>query len=317
LAKLGIVAPIAKRKIRDFSPDVIFFPTARLFQLDGIPIVTTVQNMEPLAPMYGKYPLLEKLRLKILAKSARCAVKRANGVIAISGFVKNHLCEELSLARDKVKLIYYGGDTPGLNDAVRPNQKNLDLFERGFLFSAGPVRPYKGFEDIICAMQYLSKYDFDYPPVVIAGHVSRSFKRYKEKLDKLSKKKGVYDKVFWAGRLNPQEMNWCFQNCAAFIMTSRVESASNLALEAMSHGCVIISTANQALPEMFGNTAQYYETGSGENLAHIVRQTLDWTDDKRKNVAEEAKKRSSMFSWDIMAEKTLSVLEKAVEKERL
>jgi len=274
--------------------------------------------MEALVPMFGEYPLLEKLRLKILAKSAKSAVKRVDRVIAISGFVKNYLCEELSLARDKVDHIYFGGDTLSLNDAVRPNQRNcMDLLERDFLFSAGPVRPYKGFEDIICAMQYLSQYGSDCPPVVIAGHVSRSFKRYKRKLDKLSKKKGVYDKVVWAGRLNAREMNWCFQNCAAFIMTSRVESASNLALEAMSHGCVIISTANQALPEMFGNTALYYEAGSGEKLAHVVKQTLEWTCEQRKNAAEKAKKRSSMFSWDIMAERTMSVLEKAAGKERL
>ena len=119
-------------------------------------------------------------------------------------------------------------------------------------------------------------------------------------------------KVCWAGNLNESEMSWCYQNCSAFIMTSRVEACPNIALESMSHGCVCISADSPPLPEIFGETAIFYPPINGKALAEAIQTVLASDSNLRNEASERARKQASKFSWDVCAEKTVAELAKAV-----
>ena len=136
---------------------------------------------------------------------------------------------------------------------------------------------------------------------------------YKKKLEDWIQTNNLSDRICWTGSLNEKEMTWCYQNCSAFVMTSRVEACPNIALEAMAHGCVCISTKTPPMPEFFKNAAVYYPPRDGQSLAEAIKAVLAWDDSQRKAMSEKAKRRAAAFSWDVCAEKTVAELEKAAE----
>ena len=126
-----------------------------------------------------------------------------------------------------------------------------------FLFTAGSIRPARGLEDILYALNSLALEKVNLN-LAIAGNTASNMLSYRSSLEKYILNNGLGKKVIWAEELNKSEMNWCYKNCKAFIMASRVEACPNTALEAMAHGCSCISSYNPPLPEIFADAAIYY-----------------------------------------------------------
>jgi glycosyltransferase involved in cell wall biosynthesis len=135
---------------------------------------------------------------------------------------------------------------------------------------------------------------------------------YKSKLDSLIKAFGIASNVYWAGPLSEREMSWCYQNCTAFVVTSRAEACPNIALEAMAHGCVCASAETPPMPEFFKGAAVYYPPKNGEKLGETLQKVLSWGNEKRIKCSEKARIRASQFSWGVCVEKTVEELKKAI-----
>lgn len=303
-----------KQYLEDFLPDVIFLPIERYFRFENVPVVNMIRNMEPLIYPYEGNPVSEKLRNWLRKQNARKAVNKANRAIAVSDFVKSFLIDSWGISSDKIGVVYHGINLPIGNEGVRPFSIPQN-WEGIFLFSAGSIRPARGLEDILFALGYMVSHNMEIPEIVIAGESSANMIDYQRKLKGWLKKRGLASKICWAGNLNEKEMAWCYQNCNAFVMTSRVEACPNIAMEAMSHGCACISSDNPPLSEFFRDTAVYYPTKNGKTLADAIKTVLAWDDNQRKVMSEKAKKRAAEFSWDVCAEKTVAELAKAVGKQ--
>jgi len=300
------------RELERFSPDVIFVPLERYFYFKNVPVVNMIQNMEPLVCPYEGNPVSEVFKNWLRSQNARKAVNKADRVIAVSEFVKDFLINRWDISSDKIDMVYHGINLPRGSDCVRPFSipKN---WEGRFLFTAGSIRPARGLKDMLFAMEYMVSHNMEMPSIVIAGESSANMVAYQRGLNDRIKKSNLSSKICWAGNLNEREMAWCYQNCIAFVMTSRVESFGMIGGEAMSHGCVCISADNPCLPELFGDAAIYYPPKDGQALAEAIQTVLTWDDNQRKTMSEKAKKRAAEFSWDVCAEKTVAVLAKAVE----
>jgi glycosyltransferase involved in cell wall biosynthesis len=121
----------------------------------------------------------------------------------------------------------------------------------------------------------------------------------------------VASDLLWAGQLDPLEMSWCFGNCGAFVMTSRAEACPNTLLEAMSHGCLVVSTDRPPMPEFLEDSAAYYQAGSGADLGRKLEMALQATEEEKAKRRARAAARAREFDWRITAERTLSELELA------
>ena len=300
------------RELEKFSPDVIFVPMERAFRLKNVPVVNMIRNMEPLiCPSEGN-PVSEILKNWLRSQNARKAVNKADRVIAVSEFGKDFLINRWDISSDKIDMVYHGINILEGTDCVRPFSIP-EKWEGRFLFTAGSIRPARGLEDVLFAIEYMMSHNMEIPSVVIAGESSANMVAYRRGLDDRLKKNGLSSKICWAGNLNEREMAWCYQKCNAFVMTSRVESFGQIGLEAMSHGCTCISDDKPCLPELFGDAAIYYPPKDGKTLAKAIQTILTWDDNQRKAMSEKARKRAAEFSWDVCAEKTVAVLVKATE----
>ncbi len=295
--------------LSEYKPDVVYIPVEKIFNYQQTCVVNMLQNMEPFICPFEGNPFKEKAKNLLRYIVGRMAIKRANRVIAISDFVRDYMINKLGIDPSKIGLVYHGIEA-SKSVGIKPKVVNDDL--KDFLFTAGSIRPARGLEDIILALGILSNKGYKIP-LVIAGGIEKVMFSYKEKLDRLAKESGLGDLVYWVGHLNEEEMAWCFLNCRAFIMSSRVESFGLTGGEAMANGAICISADNPCLPELFQDSAVYYPPRDYKALADRIIEVLSWDENKRKQMSEKARKRAAEFSWDVCAEKTIAELKKAME----
>ena len=301
-------------ELERFSPDVIFVPIERSFRFKNVAVVNMIQNMEPFVANSDGNVIGERFRQWVQYMDGRRTIKKADGVIAISKFVSGFLANQWKIPADKIGLVYHGIDVVKNEGGKRPHIVSEDWKGR-FFFTAGSIRPARGLEDLLQTMKcLLSLQEKKVVRLVIAGEAERRMAAYQKRLKEWAQKNNLSDRICWAGSLNENEMAWCYQNCGAFVMTSRVESFGMIGGEAMSHGCICISADNPCLPELFGDAAVYYPPKDGKALAGTVQTVLKWDDNQRKVMSQKARRRAGEFSWDVCAEKTVAELAKAVRK---
>lgn len=290
------------------APDVVFFPTARLIPIGQAATVVMVRNMEPLTVPLAGNTWSEGLRNLARARAARAACRRATRVIAVSEHVKAFLTRRWKLPEARIGVVHHGVDPAAAGPA--PKRPPALHGSAPFLFVAGSIRPARGLEDAIGALPRVLE-RFPDLALAIAGGTDASGRPYAARMRTLSRALGVERRVLWVGHLAPAEMAWAFSHCRAFVVTSRAEACPNLALEAMSHGAPIVSTAQPPMPEFFESTAVYYAPGRPEDLAARLTERLTTPEDASR--ADTVRRRVAAFTWQRTADRTIEELQRAVE----
>lgn len=301
--------PQLKRELREQRPDVVFIPTAAWLDVAGTPVVAMVRNMEPLEVPFGGNPWSEAVRNLARRFAARRACRRATRVIAVSTHVRDYLTARWALPPDKIGVVCHGVDVPHTDRVpVQPAAIGPAL-NRPFVFAAGSLRPARGLDDLIEALPLLG--GSTAPAAVVAGAVDAGMNRYHERLRRRARDLGVADRIVWVGALGEAEMRWCYEACAAFVMTSRAEACPNIALEAMSYGCACVSVNRQPMPEMFGAAAAYYSLGDPASLARTLGGVLA-SPVGREDLKTAATARARAFNWRTTAQRTVAELRAAL-----
>ena len=295
-----------RREILKRRPDVVFIPSARWIDCGSAPVVGMVRNMEPLAVPFAGNPWLETLRTIARRWVAKRACRKADRIIAVSNFVRDYLVDTWKLPTEKIATVYHGIELPSGNDDAYPPQGLMDHNHK-FLFTAGSVRPYRGLEDAVGAMPYILKRHSDMS-LVIGGETEPAMQPYRNRLQRQAEELGCAHRIHWVGKLTQAEMAWCFRQCEAFLMTSRVEACPNTVLEAMSQSCLSVSTTSPPMPEMYGDTAFLYRAGNSEELAAQVDAALSMDAADRYIRKSAARRRAAEFSWHRTMEETAQQL---------
>lgn len=299
-----------KRELHQLAPDVVFIPNARWLDCGKIPVVGMVRHMEPLT-VPVRNSLSTSIKNLVRGYWTKIACERSNRMIAVSQYVRDFLVQHRLIDPKRVGCVYHGIESPPSETATcKPKmlqEKNLG----SFIFAAGSLLPKRGLEDAIKAIATLSKQGLSYT-LVIAGDPAPGNSFYKEQMNHLAIKCGVASQVVWAGQLNHLEMSWCFYNCAVFVMTSRVEACPNTVLEAMSHGCLCVSTNQPPMPEFFVDSAYYYQARDAEHLARQLITAISVSESEKQQKQSAVLVRASQFDWRTTAKNTISQLELAL-----
>jgi glycosyltransferase involved in cell wall biosynthesis len=271
-----------------------------------------IRNMEPLRVPVGGNPFGEVIKNFGRAHSAKKASIDADRIIAVSGHVKEFLTNKWGLRPEKIGVVYHGVDIP---TAPYHSSAFLNLeciVDRRFIFTAGSIRPARGLEDLLSAFGLV----LDAVPgikLVIAGSIDPGMGAYKSRLEKILKRSGVVSSVVWTGALTDMQMSWCYHNCSVFVMTSRAEACPNVVLEAMSHGCISVSTDTDPMPEFYADTALYYSAADHVMLAKAIQSALALDKSQRMERSANSKSRAALFSWDVCVNRTIQELVEAVK----
>lgn len=292
-----------RRLVRDFCPDVVFVPSARWIDPGKAGAVVMVRNMEPLERPVRNGGLLDMARQFARRWVARQACARADRVIAVSQHVADWLKSNWNLDSDRITVIPHGVDTA--EEGLAPSGATA-LAGKRFIFSAGSIRPARGLMDLIQAMA-----EPDFPDdlhLVFAGRPDTGGADYYAMVLAAVEQHGLDARVHWLGQCAQRQMDWGFQNCDLFVMTSRAEACPNIVLEALSAGCLSVSCDTQPMPEFFGPAALYYESGNSVSLAAGVCEALALPAKRRDEFRRTARERAALFSWEHCATQTRTLL---------
>lgn len=286
------------------EPEVIFVPTARYLSTD-IPIVTMVRNMEPLVAPISPLSPFEVAKNLLRRTAAHQACRRATRCIAVSEYVADYLRRHVEGAR--VDVVHHGAAP-----LPPPAPPHSAVGER-FLFTAGSIRPARNLEDIIDAFALLDGPESRDLRLVIGGSSGSATKWYERSMRRRASAAGVEDRVRWVGQLSDAQMAWCYANCAAFVMTSRIEACPNTVLESMISKTPSISIELAPMTELYGDAALYYQPGHPGSLRTQLQRIL--TDrGLQETLGAATFKRAHRFTWERTATLTVDVLEQSIRQ---
>ena len=297
--------PSLRREVRAWKPDVVFIPTARVVDCDA-PCVSMVRNMQPMIPAHVSDGVSALVTHRLRKMLSQHAVRRATRVIAVSQFVKDFLVQQWRVPPSRVAVVPHGVNVPALT-MTTPDVMNMLESER-FLFAAGSLLPYRALEDAIGALACAQSPDL---LLAVAGVGSPA---YRNRLRQLAVERGVAHRVCWLGHVKEEAMRWGFQQCVAFVMTSRVEACPNVALEAMADGALCLSTRFAPMPEVFGDCAWYYDGNDVSALGALVDRACMISYVERAALREAVVRRASGFRWEATVNATVEQLQLAMHQ---
>ena len=100
------------------------------------------------------------------------------------------------------------------------------------------------------------------------------------------------------GFLEDETLEWLYANCRAFIYPSFWEGFGMPLLEAMSWGCVCISTESGASPEVGGNTVIYVDPCSIDSISAGILRSEKMSLADRTRIKELARLRAKNFNFE-------------------
>lgn len=101
---------------------------------------------------------------------------------------------------------------------------------------------------------------------------------------------GVQDKVKLLGRLPRPDVMKVLDQSDVFILISRQEIFGLVYIEAMARGCIVVASRGEGMEGVIdhGKNGFMCEAGNSEELADIIRQIQNLTDEERKAISDAA-----------------------------
>lgn len=285
--------------LRRSSPDVFFSPTHYL------PIFSPKQSAISIMDMsYVRFPqLFRKTDLHQLKKWTRYSVKKAKVIFTISRSSKDDIIKEYGIPESKIIVTY-----PGAKEGLRMNDKGLSMdafkkkydLKKDYVLFVGTLQPRKNIERLIEAFSML-KDDIE---LVIIGKKGWMY----EEIMNAPKKFNIQEKVKFLDSVTDEDLPIFYKNAVCFVLPSLYEGFGLPVLEAMKHGCPVITSNVSSLPEAGGDAALYVNPLDIDDIAKKLESIIANSELREKLIGkgyEQVKK----FSWEKTAKETLRALE--------
>lgn len=288
-------------------PDVFFTTSHYAPRFSPVPTVVSVMDLS-----YLYFPEMFKARDLMQLKSwTSYSVKNAKKVITISNSSKFDIIKEYKIPEEKVVVVY-----PGIKPVSRPKPHVCDMdtikakfgISSDFILFVGTLQPRKNISRLIEAFSKVSgneKIPHDLQLVI----VGKKGWLYEEILKK-PKELGLEEKVKFLNFVSDDELAVLYQQAVCFVLPSLYEGFGLPVLEAMKHGCAVITSNVSSLPEAGGNAALYVDPLDVNDISEKI-QKLIVSKSLRYELKEKGEKQVEKFSWEKTAKETLKVLEEA------
>jgi glycosyltransferase involved in cell wall biosynthesis len=226
--------------------------------------------------------------------------RRSAAVIAVSEFIKRFLVDRIGVEPDRITVAHNGID-PRFRQL--PKLGHRPKGHDPYLLTVGNIFPVKNF---VMAVDVLAKLAPEYPRLRLrmaggTGHAYfRSVRAAVERAD-------LGHRVDFLGYVEPDDLVELMNEATLLLMPSLTEGCPVTLLEAMACGAPTIASARGGIPEVGGATVALMEDPS--DLAAWVAATRELLEDpgRRQRLGEEARARSSRFTWDATIRQTLDV----------
>ena len=226
----------------------------------------------------------ESQRARRLARLQR-SVDRAEQVVAISGYTKRVMEENLELRGKEVRVIYNGVRLDRFEDVERPEF----LPEGPYFFSIGVFSAKKNFHTLLPLLQHFPEHH-----LVIAG---RNQTAYGERVVAEAKGLGIADRLILPGTITDQQKYALLTNTEALLFPSLAEGFGLPIIEALLAGRPVFTSNSTSLPEIGGGQTFIWEDFDPGSMAGLLKEGLATYHADRKGYADTYRAYGETFSW--------------------
>lgn len=260
---------------------------------EGNPLLINLANTAPLLysnkistihdVAYARFPDSFSRKFRWSYRAAMPIIARTSRkVITVSEFSKRELQAELQVPGEKIAVV---------NCAASEIFKEDPSVSRGdYVLAVSSITQQKNFKTLLDA--------FALPPLrnatlYVVGEKSSIFsgQDFKEAAN-----------VVWLGRVSDTQLADMYRRARLFALPSLYEGFGIPPLEAQSCGCPVAISNSSCLPEIYGDSAIYFDPKSSENIASVLAGAL-----ADAQLLESYSKRGLInkdrFSWETSGEK--------------
>jgi len=234
----------------------------------------------------------------------RQGIGKAKAVIVPTEYVKEDVAKTFKVRRNKIVVTYEAVDKNFYSPRVNLEKMGIN---KPFLLYVGNAYPHKNLERMILAFgKLITKYLLDYQ-LVIAGKKDS----FHENLEEAVKEANLLDRVVFTGYVTDQELAGLYKNAKLYVFPSLSEGFGLPPLEAMAHNLPVVSSNATCLPEVLGDSAEYFDPKSIGDMAKTMLKVLS-DDGLSTKLVKKGNKQINKYSWRKTAKQTLEVYNKAI-----
>ena len=119
---------------------------------------------------------------------------------------------------------------------------------------------------------------------------------HSKQLERWSKKIDHHEDIIFTGFVPDEELKWYYENARAYTFPSLSEGFGLPSLEAMAHGCPVVSSNATCLPEVCGDAAHYFDPEDIHEMAQKIDEVIS-NEALRKKLIEKGYENIKRFSW--------------------
>ena len=238
-----------------------------LAKLSGKRCVATIHGLDWQRAKWGGFAT------RFLLFGEKMAAKHADEVIVLSKGVQQYFDDTYGR---RTILIPNGINCPEYRE-VQLIKEKYNLQKDGYLLFLARLVPEKAVHTLIEAYEK-STVEL---PLVIAGGCSHS-SEYEEKVrdmanslnEKTTNKKNKNKQVILTGFVQGRELEELYGNCALYILPSEIEGMPLSLLEAMSYGCLCLTSDICENTDVMGECGLHFKTGDVDSLTQALNELV-------------------------------------------
>ncbi len=283
-------------EIKKLKPDLVHFTMTQQPVLLNLPVVTTIHDLTTIRfnnpaknfVIFKFKQLIYKIVIKIVAKKSKL-------IITPSNFVKQDLIKYSKISEKKVKVTYESAEF-----SDKKTNPLKDLIGKDFLLYVGRSNPHKNLQNLINAFEIIQR---SHPKLllVLVGRLDQNYLAIKNNLPST-----LNNQVIFTDHVLEHHLNWLYKNALIYVFPSLSEGFGLPGLEAMNFGLPVVSSNSSCLPEIYQNAAVYFNPLDINDMANKIIEVID-DSVIREELIKNGYVRLKSFSWQKMAEKTLSI----------
>jgi glycosyltransferase involved in cell wall biosynthesis len=290
---LGLKRPFLDRLMG--GCDLFWFPNFNFWQTSaGCKNIITVHDLS-----FIRIPWAYSLKMRCWHKlvNPRLKLNQAKKIIAVSGSTKNDLIDIYKIEQSKIEVIY-----PGVEPA-KDSEVNKPLPSKYLLF-LGTLEPRKNLPAVIKVFEKVQDNDLY---LVIAGGRGWLYNNIYKLVGNSLKK----SKIIFYDYIDAQDRWRLYQNAQILLWPSFYEGFGFPAVEAMSRGCPVITSANSSLPEVVGRAALLIDPYNLNEMVKAVELLLN-NQALRQSLITKGYEQSKKFNWQKSAQQTLELFNQQI-----
>lgn len=282
---------LGQRAMRAWKPEVVHETYFSRFSAapKGCPIVLTVYDM-----IHELFPENFSARDQTTALKRR-AVERADHVICISESTRQDLMKLFSVPESKLSVAHLGFEQ------FKPCARETAASPvKPYLLYVGSRHGYKNFSGLLNAVSHSKRLKTDFDIVAFGGGAFSPSEL--EQVQRLGFAAGQVRQVGGDDAVLGQ----LYEGAKAFVYPSLYEGFGLPPLEAMAHGCPVISSGTSSMPEVIGDAGALFDPLNGDEMAGAIERVV-YSDSEIARLIERGRERLKQFSWQRCSQETLSI----------